>query len=136
MKRILPILLILAVLGAGIGFYMYNKPHQNIQKSRADIQVSATELFTAFDDNEESANQTYLDKVVEVKGVVAEVTQEDNGITSVRLDSGSDMFGIICQLDNLSEHKRTEFKTGEEVTFKGICTGMLLDVILVRCVEI
>ena len=44
--------------------------------------------------------------------------------------------GVICQLDELSEHKRTEFETGETVQLKGRCTGMLMDVVLVRCVEL
>ena len=42
------------------------------------------------------------------------------------------MGGVICQMEPSFEG---EFETGESATFKGLCTGYLMDVILVRCVE-
>ena len=61
---------------------------------------------------------------------------DEEGRTSITLESGSEMFGVICQLDNLTKHARTNFKEGEEIKLKGICTGVLMDVVLVRCVEV
>jgi hypothetical protein len=43
---------------------------------------------------------------------------------------------VNCQLDELTEHKNTTFTPGDKVIFKGICTGMLMDVVMVRCVEV
>lgn len=128
--------LILALIGAGVGFFIYNKPHQNMNKAQVDLQLSATQLFNDYDSDETTANTKYLDKVVQVKGTVKEVNTDESGTTSVTLESGSDMFGVVCQMDNLTEHERTAFSEGEQVTFKGICTGSLMDVVLVRCVEI
>ncbi|MCO6488524.1 MAG: hypothetical protein J5I98_08910 [Phaeodactylibacter sp.] len=134
MKKLLGTGLLLALVAGGIGYFMYNKPHQNMEKAQADVVLGAEELFTAFEANETEANQKYLDKVVKVSGLVKEVSTDEEGNVSVTLESGSEMFGVICQMDNLTQHGKTDFKPGEQVTFKGICTGMLMDVVLVRCV--
>ena len=126
----------LAIMGIGIGVMIYNKPHKNMQSATADLIIPAIELFTAFEQDENAANEKYLDKVVQVSGTVQEVKKDEDGNLGITLDGGSMMFGVICKLDALSEHKRTEFKEGEKVTFKGICTGILMDVVLERCVEI
>jgi len=136
MKKYLKYILLLVVAGGAFAFYMYNKPHKNISKSKTDVELSASQLFSDFENNEVEANTKYLDKVMEVEGVVKEITKDENGMTSITLEGGSDMFGVICQMDDLSKHKRTDFKEGEKVTFKGICTGVLMDVVLVRCVEV
>ena len=136
MKKYLKYILLLAVLGGVFGFYMYNKPHKNMNSARADLKLSAIQLFADFESDEVQANTKYLDKVMEVEGIVKEITQDENGMTTVTLEAGSEMFGVICQMDNLSKHKRTNFKEGEQVKFKGICTGVLMDVVLVRCVEV
>jgi putative nucleic acid binding protein len=136
MKKYIKYILLLGFLGGAFGFYMYNKPHKNMSKAKADIELSASQLFTDFENNEADANTKYLDKIIEVEGIVKEITKDEKGMTSITLEGGSEMFGVICQMDDLAKHKRTDFKEGESVKFKGICTGVLMDVILVRCVEV
>lgn len=135
MKKYLKYLVGLLIIGLASGAYMYYKPHQNIKTSKADVSLSAMEVFQAFESNESTANDQYLDKIMAVSGKVRDVSKNEEGIVSVTLDAGQDMFGVICQLDQLSKHTREDFPIGEEVSFKGVCTGMLMDVVLVRCVE-
>ena len=135
MKKIIIIGLVLAIMGAGMGWMIYNKPHQNMQSANADFKMTATELYNNFEANENAANTKYLDKIIEVKGTIQSVSEEENK-KSITLDAGGMLGGVICQLDELSEHKRTTFEVGEIVQFKGLCTGMLMDVVLVRCVEL
>ncbi len=136
MKKLLGIGLLLALVGLGVGYFTYNKPHQNMEKAEADVSIQAPELFSAFESDEGSANEKYLDKVIQVTGTVKEVSTDEEGNVSLTLESGSDLFGVICQLDNLTEHEKTDFQPGEQVTLKGKCTGMLMDVVLVRCVVV
>ncbi len=135
MKKYLIILAILAVAGMVIGYSIYNKPHQNIAKAGSDFQMTATELFDSFEADEAAANKKYLDKIIEVSGTVREVKTGEEGSATVILEAGSMMFGVSCQLDPLTKHKRTDFKEGEAIILKGKCTGILMDVVLVRCVE-
>jgi hypothetical protein len=136
MKKYIIILGVVLLTVCVFGYFQYNKPHEDINSAASDLKIEAPELFTEFETDEATANTKYLDKIVEVSGVVREVSPDEEGQLSVTLDSGSDLFGVICQLDNLTEQKKTDFKVGEEVTLKGICTGMLMDVVLVRCVAI
>ena len=134
MKKYIFLLGFLALAAIGVGFYMYNKPHENIKKAKADHTISAEDLFAEYEKSEDAANTKYLDKVIQIRGTVSGVKTDDNGIVNVTLNSGG-MFGVICTLDEHAKHKRTDFKKGDKVTFKGKCTGMLMDVVLARCVE-
>lgn len=136
MKKYLKYILPLLLIGLSTAFYLYNKPHQNMEKAQVAMQLHAAQLFDDFDSNETQANTKYLDKIMEVSGKVSAIGKEEDGTISVTLDAGNDMFGVICQLDNLTDHKRDNFTVGENIRFKGICTGMLMDVVLVRCIEI
>ncbi len=136
MKKYLKYLLILPIVGLAVAYYMYNKPHEQMAGAKATYELSANELFSEFEGDEAAANEKYLDEVIEVEGTVKAVSQDEDGTVSITLSTDGDMFGVICQLDNLSTPKRTEFEVGEKVAFKGICTGMLMDVVLVRCVEV
>lgn len=135
MKKYLIGFSLLIVIGLLIVFKTYNKPHENMTNAKSEHSLSAADLFSAYQTNEEEANAKYLDKVVTVVGNVKETTEE-NGTVSVMLDSDDMMFGIRCQLDDLTTHKRKAFPVGEKISFKGKCTGSLMDVVLVRCVEI
>lgn len=134
MKKALPIVFILVLVGGGIAYYMYNKPVEGAGSMDTDFKITSTELFSEFETNETASNEKYLDKAIEVTGTIQSVTSDENGL-SVFLDGGM-MFGIKCEYDPNAEHKRTNFKKGESITVKGVCTGMLSDVVLVRCVEI
>ncbi len=136
MKKYLFSVGLLGLIGVGIAFYLYNKPHKDIKSSKTDFTMEAEQLFSEFEENEAEANIKYLDKIIEVKGTVREMSSDEEGNVSVILNSKNDFSGVICQLDNLTTHKKTKFNPGESVVFKGICAGMLMDVVMVRCVEV
>lgn len=135
MKKIIIIGILLAIVGVGVGYMIYNKPHKNIHSAKPDFTMTATALFRDFETNESAANAKYLDKVIEIEGTVQSVSKEESNI-SIMLYAGGMLGGVICKMDELSEQKRTSYEEGENLQLKGICTGMLMDVILVRCVEL
>lgn len=116
--------------------YLFNKPHKNVSRAKPDFTMEARALFTEFEEGEEEANKKYLEKVLQVSGSVREVMSDDEGGLSVTLDTGNDFFGVVCEMQKSSQWTREDFKAGQEVTFKGLCSGMLMDVVLVRCVRI
>ena len=135
MKRILYLILAIALAGGAIGYYLWNKPHTNMQSVKTDLAIDAAALFNEYNADETAANAKYLDKVIAVSGKVKETSKAEDGTIKVSLDTGSD-FGVLCELDPLSKHPRTDFTDGETVTFKGNCTGLNFDVQLTRCVEL
>ena len=123
------------VIGGFIGYKMWNKPHREVVNTEADVMLEATALYTQFTTDEATANGQYLDKIVQVCGTVAQLSNENN-VVSIQLDAGDPMGGVLCELDPMGQHKRTDFQPGERVCFKGICTGYLSDVVLNRCSEV
>ena len=130
-KIILGPIILALLIGALIGYRMYNKPHRDLATATADYRLSATELFADYEAGEAEANAKYLDKVIRVEGEILNVTTDESGQISLTLDAGGILGGVICQLD--PELKEATFSEGQRVTLNGLCTGMLMDVVLVRC---
>ena len=129
MKKIIIPLLIIGLLGAGIGYYMYNKPVERLEKKQADVSVSADELLSDYEENEKEADAKYLGKIVEVKGKVSEITSAE-GINKIHLETSNPIAAVICDLDKGNEPG--SLKVGDQAKIKGMCSGYLSDVILVR----
>ncbi|MEI6410686.1 MAG: hypothetical protein WCR52_14950 [Bacteroidota bacterium] len=134
MKKALIILLVAVCAGGGVAYYLWNKPHENMERAKADITIEAAQLFNDYNADQTAADAKYLDKTIAISGKVKEVSKEEGSI-KVILETGSD-FSVVCTLDGLSQHPRTDFPVGEQVIMKGKCTGLNLDVQMERCVEV
>lgn len=133
MKKILILLIVLAIVGAGYGYYMYNKPVESLKSKDADITVSADQLIRDYETDEKAANEKYLGKVVLVSGKITEITNEE-GKKKVSLESSNPISAVICEME---ENKTTEsLKAGDNIKVKGMCSGYLSDVILVQSLVI
>jgi hypothetical protein len=130
-KKVFVAVIIVAVLATVAIIAVYNKPHQSVDN--VDKEVTAIELIKAFDNNEIQANETYLDKVIEVKGKVRQVIKQENAFIVLLGDDSSLMSGVSCTLDDKDDSVAYGLKAGDEVAIRGICTGFLLDVVLVNC---
>lgn len=123
--------ILIAVAAVYVWFFIWNKPQLNVADAKA-IKIEAVALFNAYSSNEQSANTNYLEKVLEVSGEVTSVTQNAEGFTVVLLKTEDPIFGINCTL----AQKEVTVKEGDTVVLKGICTGYLTDVVLIRCYKI
>ena len=133
MKKISIYILIIGLLGIFIGYKMYNKPHINVAKKSVDINIAASTLLADFSSDETKANTKYLDKIIAVKGRVTSI--EFNGEkAAISLQTKDDFGSVVCYLVKDEVKKSAAIKEGQEVILKGICTGFLMDVILVKCV--
>lgn len=135
-KWIIALVLIAIVAAAGVAYYMYNKPHADIAGMKTDHMLTASELYASFDENEKVANEEYLNKVIEVSGKVVGIEQSNEGNKTFILEGGGLMGGVKCEMDTHSQHDLDQVSTGDKVTLKGICTGYLMDVVMVRCILI
>lgn len=132
--KVLLLLLLLALVGGGIGTYLWFKPVDSIESLSTDLTIPANDLFIAFESDEAAANEQYLNKVIEVTGVVKEVKTNDMGLPAVILETDDLIFGVMCEFEKANETQKIE--VGELVTIKGVCTGKLLDVVLNRSILI
>lgn len=135
MKKRTVILLALAVVIIAVVLYGWKEYHRrqpDTATMEAAYSLPAPALVKAFQDDENKANKQYNDKVINVRGTVAKIDGNDSTPT-VQLD-GQSMGGIICQFEPSHSGELKGLHTGQPVSVRGVCTGMLLDVVLVRCV--
>jgi hypothetical protein len=108
------------VIGLAIAWMMYNKPHPDAGKGKADVTISATELGKEFKQDEQAANLKYLGKLVEVSGVVAEVSVGDSLTMSVVLKEEGSEVGVSCLL---KERPASEPSVNAKISIRGFCSG-------------
>lgn len=134
-NKLLMIGVLILLIGGVVGYKMWNKPHMDVAAADSFITLPANELLKAFQDNEAAANEKFLNKVVTIIGKIADIKKEQNE-TALHLETGDMMAVVICNLDPFSTHERSDFTVGEDIKLKGVCSGMLTDVVLDRCVLI
>ena len=130
-KKIVLPLILLSVGIAIVAYNVYNKPHIDVVDAKADVVVTANNLFTEFSTDEAKANAEYLDKIIQVKGFIQKLSIE-NGIGIVTLKTEDDFGSVQCNLSTEAKNDFNLLKENELVTIKGICTGYLMDVVLVK----
>lgn len=131
--KILLIGLILIIISLFFIINLYNKPFIDIKKSTSKLEITAQEILNDYRADENSANEKYVDNLIQIKGEIADISFA-KGISIITLKDTSGLSSIICQMlpeDNLNVLK---LKKGNQVLIKGICTGYLIDVMMVRCV--
>ena len=73
MKLWIKILLVFTFIGVGgliyIWYYVYNKPHQNIEKSTPDFVITASECYQHYAQNQNSELSNYTGKVLQISGI-------------------------------------------------------------------
>lgn len=134
-KKILILLLFLGTAGAAVGFYLFNKPHESVLEKEAEFKMESAALVSDFEADENVANKKYNGKVVEVTGIVSEKSKDDKGKLNISLQ-GEDLAGIGCVFENAGQEKAGQLKEGDKVKIKGVCTGILMDVVMVDCVVV
>lgn len=130
MKKILLIILVLAVAGIGAGVYLWNKAPAKVEDSKSSA-ISADDLAIAFTGNEQQANSKYLNKVLDVSGIITEVSKNQDGKTVIMLGVASDpLSGVQCTM----RENGVKAEIGKPITIKGFCNGYTLVVLLSDCI--
>lgn len=126
------IFIVLAAILAAL--YMFNLKHTDMAKAKPDFVITATQLQKAFEDNETLATGKYTNKIIEISGKIASVKSLENNIVNISLVTGSDLSSVICTFPAITDPSK--FRTGDEITVRGECSGFLMDVLLNNCAVI
>ncbi len=125
-------IIFIGIIAIALSFYMYNKPHINIQKTEAAYRLSAQELIGEFKNDELEANTKFSDQLLMVEGQIHEIsTLKGNKVLALKPANSAS--SVICHMLPEESEKVLQLKEGQTITIKGMCTGYLLDVIMVRC---
>lgn len=139
MKKIwITLLVIIAVIALSLlGGYLYVRymPEKSISKQAPDFSMTATELAAEFETDPPASNDKFIDRVIEVSGVISEISIDQNNSIVFILRGNEAPTGVLCTVSEKS--KKTErYKVGDPVVLRGICTGMLFEVVLNKCIII
>lgn len=110
-KAIFIAAIIVVITFGAIGIYkgyLY-KPARDISSEDASYEVVATQLVAEYEKNPEAADSKYLNRTIEVKGIITGVADSVIMIDSV----------VVCGFDKLPAKKNT----GNPVQVKGRCIG-------------
>lgn len=131
-KSLVLVFFLVIVLGLALTVYVYNKPHVNVKESDAVYVLNAENLINEYQQNETVTNEKYSENVIQVKGKVFEIsTLKGNSVITLKDENLES--SIICHMLPEENMKALKLKKGQNIEIKGICTGYLLDVIMVRC---
>jgi hypothetical protein len=135
MKTRTRLIIIISVVVIVAVFFMwkwvFKQADSSVAGKKAEVEISAPALVKAFETNENVANQKYNGKILLVSGIISDV-KEDPQFISVYLKDTDATSGVMCSF-NKGVVKLKEFKPGEEIKLKGICTGYLMDAVLNKC---
>lgn len=121
--KILVATIVFLIIGVSV-YLTYNKPHRN-PENEISLTISAETLFNHFENNEDSANALYLDKVLSITGTVTDISLNQENMPVVTLASHNTLFGVRCTMKS-----GVNLNLFDTVSIKGICTGFLSDVII------
>jgi hypothetical protein len=130
-KITLSLVLIIFIAGTSYAVYLFNKRHKDLEKTRSDFALTATDLLKEFENDENKASAKYVNKVLEVSGVIESLNAGDDKTVSIALKTESDFSTVICTFQQLINP--ADYRQGENITVKGECSGFLTDVLLNKC---
>ena len=128
-KDIFKILLLITasviLVGGGLGYYVFNKPARDVQNTKTDFSYNASEIVNEYLTDSQKANDKYLDekgksKVLEIKGIVAEISEDYNKQIVILLKSPDDKAGVSCTFMSSTNSHTQNIKIGQEVVIKGV----------------
>ena len=115
------------------GWYLYNKKPTDVRLLKSEIQITAVDLLAAFKRDETEASKKYIDKIITVSGKIIQLDTDSSGILTIYLDAGDPLSGIVCAFYPDQSKSIRNLSKGARVSVKGICTGILMDVVLNKC---
>ncbi|MBS1508520.1 MAG: hypothetical protein JSS79_17920 [Bacteroidetes bacterium] len=144
-------LLILVIAGVvvagGIGLYLFNKPHRDVQASSIDFSISSEALVQEFLNNPSNANAKYLDetgdsKIIAVTGTVHSISKDLKDQFVLLLKTDTAKVGVSCTFTQDTNLNAEKVKSGDHVTVKGVIRSgagydqdldLYEDVVLEKC---
>ena len=125
-KKKIIIALGLGIVIAGIiAAVLFFQPHRDVQNTTTDFSYNASEIVNEYLTDSQKANNKYLDeegnsKVLEIKGIVAKISEDFNKQKVVLLKYDSDKAGVSCTFTAETNSHTLNIKIGDKITVKGV----------------
>lgn len=70
MKKLVYIIIILLGIAGGTYWYVFHKPHRDLQNEEVAYTLRAEKLLLSFSENQAQADSMYVDQLVAIEGIV------------------------------------------------------------------
>lgn len=107
MKKLLYTFIILVLVGGVSYWYVFHKPHRDLQNEAVAFELKAEKLMSDFSDQPQLADSLYIDQLVSVEGTIKELEER-----AIFLEPG-----IYGSLD--STETMPDLKIGMSVKIRG-----------------
>lgn len=138
---------IAVLIATGTIYFLFNKPHRDIQAAKTDYSLTATQLVNEYLTSPEQANQKYLDeggesKILLITGTIYSVSTDMNNQKVVLLRNDNEKAGVSCTFTAFTNTHAEGLTKGQTVTVKGVIRAgagfdkdldLYEDVILEKC---
>lgn len=125
-------LLPLFILGS-LYLITFRKNSVNVINTKTEVQISSKKLTSSFLENEDKANSQYVEKIVEIEGIVKNITFFNNRYT-VLLHGETNYSCVMCDMQPDQYNQIEKLHVGQSITLKGVCKGFLMDAIVLNCI--
>jgi hypothetical protein len=133
-KIALFVIFFLTIAGIGAALYLLKMGHKDLKNVVPDFIISASDLQRTFEDNESEATVKYVNKILEVNGIVESASPGEANVLNVTLKTSNNFSSIICTFPSAIDPHL--FTPDTQVKIRGECSGFLMDVLLNNCVLI
>lgn len=121
-------IVLVIIIAIGVAWYVFRPAPTSVASLKPDIVVQdIPQLIAEFEVDENAANEMYLDKVMEVQGVVSDLYRDQRSL----IIYGDGMSGVTCNFQD--NYVIPEIKVGQTIKVKGRCAGYILDLQLMEC---
>ena len=116
-----------------------SKPTVESKEEIKYIEISASDLYAAFEENEIAADEKFKGKLIKITGIVNDINSKDTfSSANILLDvDDSTIFGCVqCNFNSTNEKALVSVEKGQSVTITGTCGGLSLYNIIVNACEL
>lgn len=102
--------------------------------SHIEYRLSASQLFAEYERNDVAGDEKYKGRVIEVTGVIEEISRDFLGNMYVTFEVGGfQLFSVQCFINESQKSQVAALNPGQSLRIQGKCVGKLGNVVLENC---
>ncbi len=113
------------LVGGGVGLYMFNMPHRDVQSAKVNYVLTSSEIVSEYLTDKVAANKKYLasdgdSKILEITGIAANISENFKGEIVILLKGPDDKAGVNATFTIESNAGTSKIVVGKTATVKGV----------------
>lgn len=116
-----------------VAYFLCNFREIDIRNVKTEVQITTNELFKDFNSEKETSFNQYIEKAIEIKGTLYQVTYKRDTYSLLLRGEKTEAL-VLCEMQKDQKQIVKALKIGDQVKVKGILKGFLMDAIVLNCI--